>query len=60
VPLDFLETDTAYQATVYYDDPRLETRTGVGIRSQPVDSGTTLTVSLSSQGGQAIRIVPDE
>ncbi len=58
VPLDFLDADTAYRATIYFDDPNLATRTRVGVRSQAVDSQTILTVSLSQQGGQAIEITP--
>ena len=58
VPLAFLEPGKRYVAHVYYDDPSVETRTGVGIRRVAVDAQTVLKTLLPPNGGQAIRIVP--
>jgi len=58
VPLDFLPAGTAYIARVYVDDPSVNTFTKVRIDRRPVDAKTVLHVSMSAQGGQAIRITP--
>jgi alpha-glucosidase len=56
--LDFLPAGRRYEATIYADDPRAETRTHVGIRSQVVDAGTTLKLVLPASGGQALWLRP--
>lgn len=58
VPLDFLELGKKYEATLYFDDPNVATRTHVGISKQKVDSKTILNVNLQASGGQAILIEP--
>lgn len=58
VPLDFLEPGRKYEATVYFDDPNVKTRTQVGISKQKVDSETVLSIKLQASGGQAILIKP--
>ena len=58
VPLDFLESGKKYEATMYFDDPKVETRTHVGISKQKVDSKTILNIKLQASGGQAILIKP--
>jgi alpha-glucosidase len=58
VPLDFLEPGKKYEATLYFDDPNVSTRTHVGITKQKVDSKTVLNVKLQASGGQAILIKP--
>ena len=58
VPLDFLESGKKYEATLYFDDPKVETRTHVGISKQKVDSKTVLNIKLQASGGQAILIKP--
>ncbi len=58
LPLGFLKPDVAYVAHRYIDDPSMQTDTNVRIERQEVDSGTTLQITLSAQGGQAIRITP--
>ncbi len=58
LPLDFLDPDRKYTATVYADDPKVKTRTQVGIKSVAVNSRTVLDVPLLPSGGQAVRIVP--
>lgn len=58
IPLDFLARNARYTAHIYQDDESVDTRTHVRIERRPVDADTVLTVSLSANGGQAIRIVP--
>lgn len=58
VPLDFLESGKKYEATLYFDDPKVATRTHVGISKQKVDSKTILNINLQASGGQAILIEP--
>jgi alpha-glucosidase len=57
VPLGFLERDRRYTAYVYRDDPAAPTRTRVTIERMPVSAGGVLRLSMSAQGGQAVRIV---
>lgn len=56
VSLDFLESGKKYEATLYFDDPKVATRTHVGISKQKVDSKTMLNINLQASGGQAILI----
>jgi alpha-glucosidase len=56
VPLDFLESGKKYEATLYFDDPNVATRTHVGISKQKVDSKTIMNINLQASGGQAILI----
>jgi alpha-glucosidase len=58
VPLDFLESGKKYEATLYFDDPKVATRTHVRISKQKVDSKTILNIKLQASGGQAILIKP--
>ena len=58
IPLSFLETGKKFEATIYFDDPGVNTRTHVGIRKEKVDANTVLTVNLPATGGQAIMIKP--
>ena len=58
VPLSFLDGGRKYQATIYYDDPKLDTRTNVGIETHKVDSKKELKYSLQPSGGVAIKIEP--
>lgn len=60
VALDFLDPEKKYDATLYFDDPKVETRTHVGILKQKVDSKTMLNIKLQASGGQAILIKPTE
>ena len=57
-PLKFLDEGKKYTAYIYSDDPALPTRTHVKIEHFSVDRDTVLKASVSSQGGQAIRISP--
>ena len=58
VPLDFLPAGKSYVAHIYSDDPSVETRTKVRVDSTPVEDSSVLSVSMSAQGGQAIRLTP--
>lgn len=58
LPLSFLDKGKKYEATVYSDDPKVETRTHVGIQKKKVDSKIELIVNLPASGGQAILIKP--
>ncbi len=58
LPLEFLEKGKKYEATIYSDNPEVNTRTHVGIERQQVDSKTTLVVKLPASGGQAVLIKP--
>ena len=59
MPLDFLDGDRTYTATIYSDDKTLTNRTQVKVSQQHVTPKTTLTVTLHANGGQAIHIVPN-
>jgi len=56
IPLTFLTPGKAYTARIYFDDPTVQTRTQVGIKTQPVDARTVLDVPLLAGGGQAVWI----
>jgi alpha-glucosidase len=58
LPLDFLDKGKDYEATVYSDDPDIQTRTHVGIRKIMVNSRTVLDLNLNPSGGVAVHIVP--
>ena len=61
VPLDFLERDRKYLATIYTDRNRdgSEPR-AVQIETLPVDCTTVLKVAIPTNGGHAMHIVPVE
>ncbi|MCC6355049.1 MAG: glycoside hydrolase family 97 N-terminal domain-containing protein [Verrucomicrobiae bacterium] len=56
--LDFLEAGKRFNATVYSDDPSLDTRTKIRIERRSVAGDTVLGVALPAGGGQAIHIAP--
>lgn len=58
VPLVFLSAGKKYEATIYSDDPSINTRTKVAIRKMKVDSSSVLTISLTASGGEAVMIKP--
>ncbi|MCK9638789.1 MAG: glycoside hydrolase family 97 protein [Prolixibacteraceae bacterium] len=58
LPLDFLDKGKDYEATVYSDDPDIQTRTHVRIRKIMVNSRTVLDLNLNPSGGVAVHIVP--
>jgi len=58
VPLDFLPEGSKFKATIYYDDPTVDTRTKVGIGKETVNADSVLEAKMSSQGGVAMIIEP--
>ena len=58
LPLSFLDEGIQYNARRYRDDPTMKTKTKIRIDDQAVDSSTELTISLSPNSGEAIRIAP--
>ena len=58
VPLTFLAGGRKFTAHVYADDPKLTTRTKVGMETRGVDATTILDVPLVAGGGQAVWIEP--
>ncbi len=58
VPLQFLDADRQYTASIYSDDPTVPTRTHVKIEQRSIDRSTVLRMTLPARGGQAIRLVP--
>ncbi|MEU6198252.1 glycoside hydrolase family 97 N-terminal domain-containing protein [Streptomyces sp. NPDC047061] len=60
VPLDFLDGDTSYTATVYADGPAGSSPHGTAtlVGSQVVTAATTLDVAMTSAGGQAVILTP--
>ncbi|HPA19539.1 MAG TPA: glycoside hydrolase family 97 N-terminal domain-containing protein [Verrucomicrobiae bacterium] len=58
--LDFLESGKRYTASIYSDDPSMDTRTHVRVERRPVDATTVLKPGLAARGGQAIHIAPEK
>jgi len=58
--LNFLQKGKKYMATIYADDPNVQTATHVKITHQKVDASTVLNVDLLASGGQAIYITPEK
>src|SRR5581483_6483781 len=58
VPLSFLDPSRKYNAHLYADDESIATPTHVRVSTMPVDSTTTLHVSLKPAGGEAVWIEP--
>ena len=54
--LDFLDAKTNYEATLYFDDKNVKTRTQVGIKKIRVKKGTKLDLGLVPSGGFALEI----
>ena len=59
VRFDFLEPGKSYIAHIYEDNPKIKTRTKVGLKQVKVTNESVLDVRLQPSGGQAIRIVED-
>ncbi|MFP4620177.1 MAG: glycoside hydrolase family 97 catalytic domain-containing protein [Bacteroidales bacterium] len=60
IPLEFLGQDKDYVAHIYFDDPTVNTRTKVRIKRTTVDAETVLDFNMKANGGQAVRLVPDD
>jgi hypothetical protein len=59
IDMSFLPKGKQYIATIYSDDPTVQTVTHVKIARQKVSSSTILTANLLPSGGQAIYITPE-
>lgn len=55
IPLDFLD-DGSYMATLYTDDPKVQTKTMVKVDKKKVSKGKKLSLDLLPRGGAAIHI----
>jgi alpha-glucosidase len=58
IQLSFLDKKEKYEATIYSDDPGVNTRTHVAIEKRGVNVNTELTLKMSASGGQAILLKP--
>lgn len=58
LPLNFLDKNKQYEATVYADNASLSTPTKLAIRQMKVDASTVLNIQLLEKNGQAIIIRP--
>ena len=56
VSLDFLEPGKTYTANIYEDNPKVKTRTKVGIKRIKVTNKSAIEANLLPSGGQAIHI----
>ncbi len=58
IPLDFLDDNQAYQAIMYYDDLKVQTKTRVGIQKIEVISTETITRHIKANEGLALQLIP--
>ncbi len=58
IQLSFLDKNKKYEATIYSDDPNVNTRTHVAIEKRKVNVNMELTLKMSASGGQAILLKP--
>lgn len=58
ITTDFLDTGRTYEARIYEDDDKLNTRTRVRITTKKVKAGQTFTFNLKGSGGAALHFVP--
>ncbi|MGY5354141.1 glycoside hydrolase family 97 N-terminal domain-containing protein [Wenyingzhuangia sp. IMCC45467] len=56
IKLDFLEAKAKYQAIIYNDDDKVNTRTKVAVKSIKVKNNKVLTLNMKASGGVAIHI----
>jgi alpha-glucosidase len=56
IPLDFLPEGKTFTAHVYDDDPKVKTRTRVGVKTVKVTNNSVIEANLQPSGGQAIWI----
>lgn len=54
IPLNFLSPESKYKATIYYDDPDVETVTKVGIEHQIVGSTDHISREIKARNGMGI------
>jgi alpha-glucosidase len=60
IHLDFLEAEKNYQAFIYSDDPKVNTRTHVKIEKKIVNKQSVLEFDLKPNNGLAVRIIPED
>lgn len=53
---DFLEPGKEYWAHLYYDDPKVKTRTKVGIKKIKLTNQSVMDIKMKATGGEAIMI----
>lgn len=58
--LSFLEPGKKYKATIYSDDPSVNTETHVRVSSKTVNSKTVLKFALLPSGGEAVYLTPEK
>ncbi len=58
IPLSFLTPGRKYEATIYSDDPSVNTRTKVAVKKIKVDSSSVRDIKLAASGGEAILVSP--
>ena len=58
LPLNFLDKDKKYMATIYTDDAATPGATHVKLEHITVNSTTRLKISLQASGGEAVQFVP--
>lgn len=58
LPLDFLNKNRQYEATIYWDDASLTTPTKLAIRKMKVNASTVLKMQIMTMNGLAIIIRP--
>ena len=56
IALDFLPEGKTYLAHIYYDDPKVKTRTQVGIKTMKVTNKSVIIADMPASGGQAVWI----
>ncbi|MGH9345439.1 MAG: glycoside hydrolase family 97 catalytic domain-containing protein [Terriglobia bacterium] len=58
LPMSFLRRGVKYQATIYTDDPAIDTATHVAVAHRQVTSADVLDLNIASRGGEAIYLQP--
>lgn len=58
IPLDFLPEGQKFNAKIFYDDPKVKTRTKVGIKTMTVTNKSVIDSEIQASGGQVILIEP--
>jgi len=58
LPMKFLKAGVTYDATIYSDDPAVETATHIAITHRKVTSADVLDLALLPSGGEAIYLTP--
>lgn len=59
LPMKFLKAGVTYDATVYSDDPAVDTPTHIAVTLRKVTNTDTLDLALLPRGGEAIYLTPE-